>query len=181
MSAEQNKALFILAEFDNPAVLLEAARKIHDSGYSKFDCHSPFPIHGMDEAMKLKRSPLGVIVAVLSLFVMTGGLLLQWWTNAVDYPLVISGKPFVSYQAYAPVGFGITIFCAGLAAFVGMLILNKLPQIFHPLFYSDRFNKVTDDGFFVSIEGSDTQFDPEKTKAFLESINGNNVEVIRSE
>ncbi len=169
----------MLAEFENPGALLEAARKMRAAGYSRFDCHSPFPIHGMDQAMGLKRSILGYIVAAVSFAAMIGGLTLQWYANAHDYPIVVAGKPFFSYQSYAPVGFGITVFCAGFATLIGMLALNGLPRLFHPVFYSDRFARVTDDGFFISLESEDPQFDTEKATAFLESIGGKNVEILQ--
>lgn len=181
MSKNKNKSAVLLAEFDNPHELLNAARKIRQAGYNKFDCHSPFPIHGMDAAMGLRRSPLGFIVAIVSFTAMIGGLALQWWTNAVDYRFVIAGKPFVSYQAYAPVGFSITVFFAALTAFLGMLALNKLPQLFHPVFHSDRFQNVSDDAFFISIDASDPEFDQEDTKKFVESTGGKNVEIFEGE
>ncbi|MFC1555322.1 DUF3341 domain-containing protein, partial [candidate division KSB1 bacterium] len=127
MAKKENNIFGLIAEFKDPGELISAAEKVRDSGLKEFDCHSPFPIHGMDEAMGVQRSPLGFIVAVVSFFVMLGGLGLQWWTNAVDYPLVISGKPLVSYQAYAPVGFGLTVAIAAFTAFIGMLVLNGLP------------------------------------------------------
>lgn len=169
----------LLAEFDNPAALLRAARRIRESGYTQFDCHSPFPVHGVIDAMGQRRSILAYLVAGASLFAMIGGLALQWWTNAVDYPLVISGKPFISYQAYAPVGFGITILTAALVAVGAMLKLNGLPRFVHPVFHSDRFRKVTDDGFFVSIEAADPQFDTARTQSLLQSIGATHVEVLQ--
>jgi len=166
----------MIGEFENPRALLDAAEKARDAGYKKFDCHSPFPIHGMDAAMGAGRSPLGFIVAGVAFFATCGGLFLQYWTNAVDYPLVISGKPLVSFQAYAPVGFGVAVLLSAFTAFFGMLALNGLPKWFHPVFFSERFKKTSDDGFFISIEAGDALFDQEKTRAFLESSGAKNVE-----
>ena len=180
MASDNENIVYLLAEFENPKALIEAAKKVHSQGYKKFDCHSPFPIHGMNEAMGLKRSPLGFIVAGVAFFATCGGLFLQYWMNAVDYPLIISGKPLISYQAYAPVGFGIAIFFSAFATFLGMLALNKLPKLFHPLFVSERFKKVTDDGFFITIEASDSSFNREKTASFLKSANAINVEEIKN-
>lgn len=173
-----NNAKGIIAEFENPAELLHAAEKLRDSQYSKFDCHSPFPIHGMDRAMGEKRSILGWIVGIVAFFGLSGGFLLEWWTSTIAYPLVISGKPFFSYQAYGPVAFSVMVLSSAFVALVGMLILNNLPQFHHPVFYSDQFNRVSDDAFFVSIESDDSEFDNEKTKKFLESIGGKNVELL---
>ena len=179
MDDKNDTILGVLARFENPAALLEAAQKMREAGYSRFDCHSPFPIHGMDQAMGLKRSVLGFIVAAVSFFAMIGGLALQWYANAYDYPIIVAGKPFFSYQSYAPVGFGITVFCAGFTTLIGMLALNGLPRLFHPVFYSRQFARATDDGFFISIETGDPQFEPEKSKLFLESIGGQNVETLK--
>ncbi|MFC1565103.1 DUF3341 domain-containing protein [candidate division KSB1 bacterium] len=179
MNGNDKNIFGILAEFDDPGSLLHAAEKTKDAGYRNFDCYSPFPVHGMDEAMGLKRSPLGYIIAFISFFVVLGGLGLQWYANAVDYPIVISGKPLVSYQAYAPVGFGLTVAVAAIFTFIIMLALNRLPQPHHPLFSSERFEKVTDDGFFLGIESKDKQFDIKKTETFLDSIGGKNIEILK--
>ncbi|HHL70879.1 MAG TPA: DUF3341 domain-containing protein [Bacteroidetes bacterium] len=181
MAKKENKVYGILAEFDNPAELLHAAEKVRDAGYKRFDCHSPFPIHGMDEAMGLKRSPLGWMVGFMG---MTGaglGTLMQWWMNAVDYKLVISGKPFFSYPAYVPVTFGVGVLFAALTAVFGMFHLNRLPMLHHPVYYSDNFGKVTDDGFMISVEATDPKFDAQATKSFFESIGAKSVELLQPE
>ncbi|MDH4155812.1 MAG: DUF3341 domain-containing protein [candidate division Zixibacteria bacterium] len=169
----------VLARFDDPGSLHKAAVKIREAGFSKFDCHSPFPIHGMDAAMGLKRSPLGWIVGLAAIVGTTSALALQWWTSSVDYPLVISGKPFFSFQAYVPVTFALGVLLSAFAALIAMLALNGLPRLFHPVFYSRQFEKVTDDAFFVSIEAEDPLFEVDKTRAFLEAIGGKNVEVLQ--
>jgi hypothetical protein len=181
MRNKNNRPQEMLAEFDNPKHLLEAANKLRDAGYKKFDCHSPFPIHGMDAAMGLKRSPLGYIVFVVAFLSLSAGALLEWWTSTIDYPLVISGKPFFSYQAYGPVAFAIMVLCSAFVALFGMLALNKLPMYFHKLFFSSQFTKVTNDGFFISIENSDPKFDLKATEKFLTDIGGKKVEVLSEE
>jgi hypothetical protein len=173
-----NKETIMLGEFENPDALLGAAEKMRDAGYKKFDCHSPFPIHGMDQAMGIKRSPLGYIVFAVAALSVTAGAALEWWTSTIDYPLVISGKPFFSYQAYGPVAFAIMVLASSFIALFGMLGLNKLPKLFHPLFASKNFERVTNDGFFVSVEANDPQYDETQTKKFLSQIGGKNVEVI---
>ena len=179
MNGPKGKVYGVLGEFEHPGALLEAGRKVREAGYTKFDCHSPFPVHGMEKAMAIKRSPLGYFIAIVAFFAMCAGLGLQWYANAVTYPLVISGKPFISYPSYAPVGFGITVLLSGICTFIFMLALNGLPRLFHPVFFSERFSSVTDDGFFVSIEHKDPKFDPVKTKSFLESIGAQSVEMLQ--
>lgn len=179
MSDDVNRPLAILAEFAGPAELLEAAKRVQDEGYSKYDCHSPFPIHGMNEAMGISRSPLGYIVGLVALLALAGVAYGLYWITAVDYPFVVSGKPYYSYQAFAPIAFALTVLCSAFAAFFGMFHLNRLPRLFHPLFYSERFAKVSDDAFIVSIEAHDPNFSIENTSDFLKRIGGANVEVIR--
>lgn len=172
------KPHLILAEFDNPGQLLHAAEALRDAKFTRFDCHSPFPIHGMDQAMGLKRSPLGWMVGLVSLSGAALGLTLQGWTSTIDYPIIISGKPFFSYQAFVPVTFGLAVLFGALTSFFGMLILNRLPRLHHPVFYSERFSRVTDDGFFVSIEGTDPLFDVESVEKLLQSIGAKHIDVI---
>ena len=169
----------IVAEFSHPAALLKAASQVREAGYSKFDCHSPFPIHGMDVAMGLKRSPLGWIIGAMAFIGGSGALTLQWWTSTIDYPLVIAGKPFFSFQAYVPITFGLAVLFGAFGALLGMLILNRLPRLHHPIFYSGSFAKVTTDGFFLSIESVDSKFDANRTVDFLKLIGGTNVQLLQ--
>jgi hypothetical protein len=170
----------LLASFDDPGALLEAARKVRKAGYTRFDCHSPYPIHGMDDAMGLRPSIVGYIAGIMGTIGFLAALWLQWWTSAVDYPLVIAGKPFFSYQAFVPVTFGITVLFSALGAVLGMLHVNRLPQLYHSVFHADSFASFSDDGFFVSIEADDPRFDAAATRAFLESIGSTRTEVLES-
>ncbi len=181
MNAPAKKTYGMIAEFESPGALVTAAEKMRDAGYTTFDCHSPFPIHGMDAAMGLKRSIVGYIAGISGLCGGICAMWLQWWTSAVDYPIVISGKPFFSYVAFIPVTFGLTVLFAALGAVIGMLITNRLPQLFHGWFYSNRFAKFSDDGFFVSVEAHDKQYDQQRTKSLLESIGGRHIEVVEGE
>ena len=179
MSQAADKHWGFVAEFSNPATLLAAAKALREAGYRDFDCHSPFPIHGMFEAMGQKRSPLGYIIAIIAFFATCVGLGMQWWTNAIAYPLVLSGKPLMSYQSYAPVAFAVAILMSTIGTVVGWNVLNKMPRFFHPVFFSDRFAKVTDDAFFVSVESTDPKFDETGTAEFIQSIGGQHVEALR--
>ena len=177
-NVKNKKPIGLLAQFDDPAALMHAAEKVRDAGYKKFDCHSPFPIHGMDEAMGLKRSPLGWMVGIMSLIGAALGIVLQWWTSAVNYPLVIAGKPFFSYQAFVPVTFGLAVLFGAVTALFGMLFLNKLPKPYHPVFYSDNFSRFSDDAFFVSIQTDDPRYEKKQTEEFLKSIGGKSIEYV---
>jgi len=181
MGAPAKMKYGMIAEFDSSGALLSAAEKMRDAGYTTFDCHSPFPIHGMDAAMGLKRSKVGYVAGISGLSGGIFALWLQWWTSAVDYPLVISGKPYFSYVAFVPVVFGMSVLFAALGAVIAMLVTNRLPQLFHGWFYSARFCTFSNDSFFVTVEAHDKQYDPQKTKAFLESIGGRHIEVVEGE
>ena len=178
MTSVANNIKAVIAEFDTPADLMHAAERVRDGGFLKFDCHSPFPIHGMDKAMGLKRSPVGYIVGTAALcgFIGISGFI--YWVSAVDYPMVISGKPFFSFQAFVPVAFAVTVLTSAITATFSMLAINKLPQLFHPLFESKNFRRFSDDGFFVSVDAKDPKFDAVRTGEFLKSIGGKNIEVI---
>jgi hypothetical protein len=174
-----NATFGFLAEFSSPSSLLTAAKKIHAAGYTHFDCHSPFPIHGMDAAMGLKRSPLGYIVGIMTILGALTAFGLQTWVTTSAYPLIFSGKAYFSWQAYIVITFALFVLFGTFGAVFGMFHINKLPTLHHPLFNSEQFKKVTDDGFFVSIEAADGLFDEAKTRAFLEALGGRNIELVK--
>lgn len=178
MSTKEKKSHGILAEFKNPGHLMKAAKLTNKAGYKKFDCHSPFPIHGMDDAMGLKPSKLGFIVMAHGLVGFLGGLALQIWTSSIAYPINISGKPFVNLPAFIPVTFELTILLSAFGAVFGMFFLNNLPKLHNSLFNSERFKKATDDGFFVVIESDDALYDDAKTRQFLEEAGAVHIETI---
>jgi len=179
MAEKDKQKLFgILAEFANPGELLKAAEKIRDHGFQKWDTHTPFPVHGMDRAMGLGNSKLGILVLFSSMFGATGAFAIQWWSASIIYPLVISGKPFNSYPAWVPITFEGGILGAAFAAVFGMLFFNRLPMLYHSLFKSKNFLRFSDNGFFISIEAVDPQFDANVTLKFLETIGGKNIELI---
>lgn len=158
----------LLAEYDTPGELVEAARRVRDAGYTDFDCYSPFPVHGIDPAMGIKRTILPVLIFGGGVLGAIGGLALQWYSNAYAWTWNVSGKPVWSIPANIPVAYECAILLAVFASFFGMWGLNKLPQVWHPLFRLERFARVTDDGFFLGIEARDRRFDAEKTKQLLQ-------------
>lgn len=158
----------LLAEYDTPGELVEAARRVRDAGYTDFDCYSPFPVHGIDPAMGIKRTILPVLIFGGGVIGAIGGLALQWYSNAHAWTWNISGKPTWSIPANIPVAYECAILLAVFASFFGMWGLNKLPQVWHPLFRLDRFARVTDDGFFLGIEARDRRFDAAKTQQLLQ-------------
>jgi len=169
----------LLAEFADPGALYHAARDVREEGYRKFDTYSPFPIHGMDAAMGLGNSKVGFITLGGGLVGLALGTWLQWWTGAIDYPVNISGKPYFAIEPSIPVMFELTILFAAIATVVGMLVMNGLPRPYNPLFYSKRFQRATDDGFFLAVAANDGKFDLESTESFLKSVGATYIEVIK--
>jgi hypothetical protein len=168
----------VLGQFASPHDLLRACEAVRDAGFTRWDAHSPFPVHGLDGAMGLRRSILPAIILVAAIGGALGGLALQGWASAVEYPLVISGKPLFSWQAFVPIIFELSVLCGALAAVMGMLGLNQLPTLHHPLFNSRAFERASDDAFFVSIEAWDPKFDAQASAAFLRELGATHVEVV---
>lgn len=171
----------ILAEFRNPKELTDASKAIVESGYQHFDTFSPFPIHGIDKAMNLKKSKLGWIVLAHGALGLTGAFALIYFTMVYDYPLNISGKALMNVPAWIPVCFELTVLLSAFGAVFGMFFLNGLPKLNHPLFNSENFKRATDDGFFVCIESEDPQFEEEKVTKFLKDAGATNIETIYDE
>ena len=167
---DERKLWGLLAEFASPQDLVRAASRIRDAGYTKWDAHTPFPVHGLDGAMGVKTTRLPYLVLAAGAVGTTSGLLMQWWMNAVDYPIIISGKPFNSLPADIPVTFELTVLLAALTSFIGMLVANGLPRFHHPLFKNGRFRRATTDAFFLAIEAADPRFDLVKTEQLLVSL-----------
>ena len=168
--------LGLLAEFNDPESLMEASRKVRDAGYNRWDTHTPFPVHGIDEAMGIKYTILPWIVAACGLTGGTIAISMQYWMNAVDYPFLISGKPLFSIPACIPIMFELSVLLAAFGAFFGMLGLNQLPKLYNPIFKSDAFRRATNDRFFLSMDASDPKFSEIDTGEFVKSLNPNHVE-----
>lgn len=176
--AKRPKVFGLLAEYETAADLYHACERVRDAGYGAWDAYSPFPVHGLEKAMGLRASLVPWIVCVMGFTGAGLGFLLQYWTSAVDYPLIISAKPYNSYPAFVPVTFEAGILLGAFGAVFGMLGLNKLPQLYHSLFKSKRFERVTDDRFFIAVEARDPRYDPEETRALLESTGALAVEEV---
>lgn len=160
----------LLAEFDSPEALIRAARAVDENGYVCFDAFSPSPLEELSEVVRLRRPWLPRIVLIAGLSGGGSGFLLQWWISAVAYPLDVGGRPLLSWPAFIPVTFELTILCAAFGAVVGMLMLNGLPAPYHPVFNVPQFRSATVNGFFLAIESRDKQFRPDETLRFLESL-----------
>jgi hypothetical protein len=167
-----------LAEFKTPAELYAACERVRDAGYTRWDAHSPFPVHGLDGAMGMKRSRLPWIILVFALGGAATGFALQTWAHKVAYPLIISGKPYFAWPAYVPITFELGVLGGALAAVFGMFGLNQLPRHHHPLFDAARFSRFSDDSFFISIESVDPKFDVNGTRQLLQGAGASHVELV---
>lgn len=169
----------LLAEYEGVIPLLEAATKVRDAGYTHWDTYTPIPIHGLDEAMGIRRTRLPWVVFGAGVTGALLALLMQWWMNSINYPYVSSGKPLLSLPAFIPIIFEVTVLFSAIATLVAMLMFNNLPSLYHSYFSSRAFaGRVTTDRFFIGIETRDARFDPGRTRALLESTQAIGVETI---
>lgn len=183
MSTTRKRVYGYLAEFKSASALYKAAEKVRDAGIKKWDCYSPYPIHGLDGAMGMKRS-------ILPWFVFFGGMTgtataftLAYTTQVVLYPTIVQAKPanIFTVPAFFPIMFELTILFSGFTVLFGLLGLIQLPRLNHPLFASRQFHRATDDGFFIAIEARDGNFCATGTRDFLSQIGGDNIELVEEE
>lgn len=168
----------VVAEFESAAAIYRAANEVTDEGYRAVDAHTPFPVHGLERALRQGQSHLGWIVFFCGLLGVAGAQLMMWWMNGYDYPLWVSGKPPYAWPSTIPITFECMVLLAAFGAVLGMLGLNKLPRLYHPIFKHSTFNRASDDRFFLSIEASDPKFDREQTVTFLQGLGAHNVELL---
>ena len=187
----------VIGEFETVDQILEAAAKTRDEGFKHWDVHAPFPVHGIDDAMGIKRTILPWIVLVCGLTGTCVGLTLAIYTMATNgvelpglpgavapvegYQFLISGKPYNSLPAFIPVAFETTILLSAFGAVFGMLLMNRLPKLYNPLLKSENFRRSTDDRFFIEVQARDARFDAVKTAAFLKDIGAVSVELIEDD
>jgi Protein of unknown function (DUF3341) len=178
---DNNKPALYLARYNTPGECLHAAEKLRDAGYKNFDAHTPFPIHGMDSAMGMGDSKLGWIVFPVGIMGTTLAFTMMWWMNAVDYPIIIGGKPPLSLPSMIPIMFELTVLLSCFAIVLGMFGLNKIPRHHHPIFNSKHFESFSDDKFFISVEVEDPKFHLERTKKLLDSTHPELVELVHDD
>lgn len=172
------KSYGIVAEFETAADVLHAAERVRDTGFRQWDVYTPFPIHGMDRAMGMRNSKVGWFSFIGGVSGYSLGMLMIWWMNAHDYPLVVGGKPLFSPFSAFPPSYELTILLGAFGALFGMLFLNRLPRLYHPLLKNRRFALATHDRFFVVIETSDPKYSETETRQLLESLGSKHIEVV---
>lgn len=176
----------LLAEFEDQDTLIDACEQARAMGYTRFDAYSPFPVHGIDQAMGIRRTKLPFFVLAIAFCGCALGVGMQWYANRASfsplfpgYDFIISGKPFWSLPANIPVTFEVIVLSSCFAAFFGMWYLNRLPRLANPLHRIERFKRATDDRFFLMIERSDSQFDLEQTQEQMQSWNASAIEQVK--
>lgn len=165
----------LIATFKTPSALYAAAKRVRAAGFCKWDVFSPFPIHGMDQAMGLRRSKVPVFTFLGGATGLCLGMLMSWYMGEIDYPLIVGGKPFFSPIFTFPIAYELTILLAAFGTLFGMFWLNRLPQHYHSVFNFRKFSRTSDDAFMLVIERADSQFDDMGTRAFLEKIGGRDI------
>jgi hypothetical protein len=171
------------AEVSSASELYHAAEKVRDAGFTRWDVYSPFPIHGMDHAMGLKKSWLSALVFIGGITGLTIAAVLQFYPSSIEYPLIVAGKPvnFFTVPAFFPIMFELTVLLSAFTATFGMLAINGLPRWNHPIFNWNTFKKVTDDGFFLVIEAADPKFDEDSAREMLESLGASHITIVHGD
>jgi hypothetical protein len=160
----------LLAEFSQPEDLLAAATAARAAGYRRMDAYTPFPVHGLSEAIGFHHTRLPVIVLIGGIVGAFLGFGMQHWYETTHYMMNVGGRPHNSWPSFIVITFETTILCAALSAVLGMLALNGLPQPYHPLFNVPSFELASRSHFFLCIEARDPKFDSGATRAFLEGL-----------
>jgi Protein of unknown function (DUF3341) len=165
----------VMAEFDNPSDLVVAARRTYEAGYRRINGYSPYPIEELSEAIGFTHTRLPLIVLLGGVIGAVGGFFMQYWMEVMNYPLNVGGKPLNSWPAFIPITFETTVLCAAFAAVLGMLVLNKLPQPYHPVFNAPNFALATRDRFFLVVEANDPMYNHDEVVELFKSLHAQDV------
>jgi len=160
----------LIAEFRDEAALVEAVARTRADGYLRVDAYAPFSVPGLSDALGFRKDRIALITLIGGILGGVGIYLLQWYTAVIDYPINAGGRPLHSWPAFIPATFECTVLGAALAAFFGMLILNGLPRLHHPVFNAPDFDLASRNRFFVCVESADPRFDRAATRRFLDSL-----------
>ena len=149
----------VMAEYDSGQALVDAARKTMAQGFTQVEAYSPVPIEDLNTIIHRSRTVLPGLVLTGGLAGMATGFALQYWASVIEYPMNIGGRPMASWTTFIVPSYELTILFAALTAAIGMIVLNGLPQPYHPVFNVDRFSMASSDKFFLVIESRDPKFD----------------------
>ena len=160
----------IVAEYDDTETLIAAARAARSEGYRKVEAYTPFPVHGLTDALEVTDSKIFFIAFIAGCIGFASGCFLEAWTSSIDYPMNVGGRPYISWPSFVPVAYESTILAAAFGALLGMLGLNGLPRPYHSIFNTPNFDRASQDRFFLAIETADRRYDPDRTVDFLKSV-----------
>lgn len=176
-TAQKNGTFGLIAEFDDPDALLHAAKTTYGAGYRQVDAYSPFPVHGLAEAIGFHRNSVALFTLIGGILGACGGFALQVIGHAWHYPYLVAGRPFFSWPSFIVITFECMVLLASFTCGIAMILLNGLPRPHHPVMNAKNFDRATSDRFFLCIESDDPQYDPEKTRVFLLSLQPSPLEV----
>lgn len=177
--SRENASYGLMAEFETHEQLLKAAAGARDRGYRRMDGYTPFPVEGLPEALGRKRTLVPLVVLIGGICGGAGGYFMEWYANVISYPLNIGGRPLNAWPSFIPITFELTVLCGALSAFFGSLVMNRLPQPYHPVFNAPHFERASIDRFFLCIEANDPLFEPSQTRAFLEGMGAVSVSEVK--
>lgn len=178
MANASTQPFALVGYFDTPAELYHACEELRDAGYKHFDAHTPFPVHGLEKAMGLPASKLPWIVLGGAFTGFSGAVALAYYTQQIAYPHLVGGKESFSWQAFIPIFFELTVLFSAFATFFGLWALNKQPEYFHPVMQHPKFDRATDDKFFISVEARDPKFDRQATRELLGKLGLKDIEEV---
>lgn len=176
----RSKKLYGLASlYNTPNEIMNAAATVAGKGYQKFDVFTPYPMHGMDDAMGLGPPKVGYVSFIFGLTGMILALVMMGWMSGVNYQNIIGGKPFFSLPPSIPITFEGTVLLTGIATVLGMLVLfNKLPAINSPLMDTEFMKEVTGEKYGVIIEATDDKFSESEVRNLYLSLGAYDVQEI---
>lgn len=181
MNQGKQKLYGLLAKFDNQEDLIAAARRVVQNGYREFDAYTPYPVEGLDQAMKLKSSYLPWVIFAGGLIGGIGAFFMMVFATGWDYPLNIGGRPLFSWPAYIPITFELTVLFAAFAGVFGLFYATRFPEPYHPVFNSEDFQENgSTNGFYLDVQAKDPKFDVQQTRSFLESLGATQVTEIEA-
>lgn len=166
----------LIASFETTGAIYRAAKEVRDAGFSRWDCITPLPIHGLDKAMGLRRSIVPRVSLSGGITGFCTGMTLIWWADAYHYAIIVGGKPLFSPLFAFPISYELTILFTTFATIIGMFVINGLPMHYHPVLKYRNMRRATDDRFFIVIESSDPRFDPKGTRELLARVGGSEIE-----